>query len=588
MNIFAVWIFVVSVVTNTFATSVEQDEAHNLVLIGDEEVHVRSFGSEAQSLTQTMRDVNMLTEDIYGRRYVRDTGDYDARPLTLTNEDILTQMKTMVAQMHDLQMSMDSCEKQGAQVSFISGCGVNEDCKFPLSEHIEIFGRNFIQTSSSPAYTAEFTIAASLGSSKVSKISSCTSSVGILTCEIPPMEAIDREFEVLVTIREGLSEVIGGTNLKITLTSSFGISFIPDQLFIDHVDINKKREFPLTIIGLGGVSTVPVASSDNSIVQVSIVQSSGNTFVLTLTVSGYGVATVNVTNQRSFTVTHRKEFQSCEEAKDVIPGFKAGTYTIALGGETYNVYCEVYGGVAFTMCGKYRLGDVMGLESPFARANINPGDLLTPWEFGSNNSQQASLDCRKLVENGATHMLSACYEKDDTSGYTMARITNLPKEMIKDPTYMFDPSKDTATLRQDLELSKIHTWWYQSAGSRFVQFDGKDCGDEKCWGLGAQAGYNTPWGFTNIGRKGALYANGVESDGIGTESDTVFWAWKGPTRKIDTVDDWSFPDYTCAASKGGRSIGTPCHVDPRISLRSGHGHCDISVMYLGSPELPYY
>eukprot|EP00039_Didymoeca_costata_P025176 m.12579 g.12579 ORF g.12579 m.12579 type:complete len:608 (-) comp4673_c0_seq2:170-1993(-) len=589
------------------SSTVEEDADGNLVLVSSalKEVHVKAEGEDPQSLTKTMDDVNMLTEDIYGRSRRASGGGGGGRPLTETSEDMLTELKSVGTQLNGLQTSVDACEKQGASVSMIQNCGVFGDCTFENADATGMFiiGRNFL--SGVGVYSAEYVIARTIvgGTAPVSQTTMCDyqeDSKSGLHCALPsfPQEQVfAAKMEVFVTIKEGMLTITGGRSLKITLTAGGPtISFVPDQVFITHSKLlgYKTRVVPVTVTdpdtAMENLNFTGL-SSDESVAKVTFTGDKA-----TIKVSKYGEANMTlqvrdnhgIVGQHTFKIVYRNYFQSCKEAMEMVPEFTSSAITISFNGQQVaDVYCEIYGGVPFTMCGKFREGKEKGLQFPWGRRFINVPGLENPFEFHSSADQGASLDCRELIKDGATHMLSACYMNGDNNPL-MARVTTIPKEVLADPTNLFDVTKDVLTIKKEQNIGKIHTWWYDEHRQEFRDTEGTDCeGQPKCANLGTYSGFDTDTGWTVFDREGALYSNAGNAAGTGTTDDTVFWGFRGMSKKGETERLWKYPEY---GNQGNRGIGGI--VIGTSSNRAVNGEydrpCDVSVMYFGAPDLPIY
>lgn len=594
------------------AQEVASDSEGNLVLgVGDgNDVSLKVGDNDEQSIVDALDSVKQLNLDLYGREKRDDEG---TRGAVVILEEMLSQMSdvnqtqgTVVAdtlnsimtELQSVTSELKKGAKQGAVITMLEGCGRLQSCMLSNTEKVKVVARGLWGGPLDSVYTATYIVAATMESQNpVSTTVVCLCGTGCpyqLQCGAPSF-ADDQIFlqreTIVMRVYEGNTELptSDGSALRFTLaTSGYTLSFIDTQLFIDHSSQTKSRTIPIKIgAGTQDPSSFKktASSSNTNVVKNSDVQFNANE--VSITVSGYGSTTITLelpdyNIEHTFEVIHRNYFQNCEEVQQVVAEAKSGTYTLKLddSSQPMDLYCEIYGGAAFTMCGKFRVvGDKTGLENGFARSDIETADLATPWAWAKSTTFQASVDCRKLIaKSGATHILHACYDAGDNSAGKKFRITNLNKEVIDSKGVdLFDVSKELLTIpKYDQQSGKIHTWeLHRDKFEDVGNLDGRARLSERC-------GYKTTWGFTDVDREGALYSNGGHCR-PGSEDDTVFWGFLG---KKNADSEELYPSYGCSATVPGIdeiTIGTKCMANSGSPL-----FCDVSAMYFGSPDLPVY
>ncbi len=240
--------------------------------------------------------------------------------------------------------------------------------------------------------------------------------------------------------------------------------------------------------------------------------------------------------------------QSCKAILDNGDSIGSGAYFIDPSGtgDVFKVYCDMntYGG-GWTLCGKFDRDNsdgAMSLTDPFARAAVNRDDLVAVAKF---TGPQASQDCRPLVKNGATHILSVSTSQGET--WRLSYITNITDDVLNLMTTNFmnlwDTSFDSAPSEADpvgatcSSASVIDT--FNIEGDQIVpDSTGTTPQGTSMFGNGAM--------WVNKGRNGAAYSNASTSGCTGTANDTVYWAWIDSAGKED--------DHGCSSNV----VGTGC------------------------------
>ena len=236
---------------------------------------------------------------------------------------------------------------------------------------------------------------------------------------------------------------------------------------------------------------------------------------------------------------------SCKAILDAGFSKGSGVYWIDPdGGDSDNaleVFCDMEtNGGGWTMCGKFdrdNAGGASVVPAGFGRAPIFPDNLSTVAGFCT---ESASIDCRQLIEDGATQMLNAGANGDGMP-WADGRIIDLPAEIADDPTNLWDIALDEDQAGQcvsDIIITR--------------DLDGNDLGNnDNGASLSARA---TLMGngalFTSKGRPGANFSNAGQPGCSATSYDTVFWSWADANGGLD--------NHACGATGGHLQLGTGC------------------------------
>lgn len=240
--------------------------------------------------------------------------------------------------------------------------------------------------------------------------------------------------------------------------------------------------------------------------------------------------------------TALKPGQSCAAILENGDSIGSGTYYIDPNGgdisDAFRVYCDMdtLGG-GWTLCGKFdrdNAGGNKSLTTPFARGALNIEDLRNIKSF---TDFQASQDCRELIRNGASQIMSL--GTDHGQPWSLGRINDIIGEVRENPNNLWD-----VTLELDTQLcaSNAVTTYDLTGTDLGANDNGQSLGDRSIL-----TGSDTFW--TNKGRNGAAFSNAGNANCDGSISDTVYWAW--------VAEDGTEDDHGCSTNNS-LIIGTGC------------------------------